>query len=63
MAACWSDKGKLAERRGRKATGLRDFSYDSGVAMMIEMVRKVFRAFSIAFIDVPSLSADAVSGD
>ena len=25
-------KGKLVERRGRKATGLRDLSYDSGVA-------------------------------
>lgn len=26
-----SDKGKLAERRGRKASGLRVVSYDSGV--------------------------------
>jgi hypothetical protein len=28
-------KGKLVERQGRKATGLRDFrSYDSGVAIL-----------------------------
>jgi hypothetical protein len=30
----WFEKGTPFERRGRKATGLRGLSYDSGVANM-----------------------------